>query len=137
MAMKLTAIILTLSAGQFSVGNTARLNRVTEASFPAVTDGGTLLQGALIFGTDGGVPYQHNGSRFVAFGQPTEFGTSAFVAGSKAITFANAFIVVPVCICSDTGGSVLACATGTSTTTDVTFYGTVSNTFNWFCISTR
>lgn len=134
MAIKLLGLLI---LGQVTIGNTLRLPRADESAFPTRTDGGTIFKGVIVFGTDAGLPYVNNGSRYVATGYPQEFGSSTFVAGSKAVTFGNAFEVAPVCVCSDTGGAALACSTGTSTTSGVTFYGTVTNTFNWFCISTR
>lgn len=68
-----------------------------------------------------------------------EVGTSTFVAGSKAITFNTPFktATVPICTCSDNGGSALACAHGTCTAAGCTFYGTVTDNFDWFCLGQR
>ena len=76
------------------------------------------------------VPIVHDTTKAA---QAIESNSSAFVAGSKAITFQTAFGAAPVCVCSDTSGSVLACSTGTSTASAVTFFGTATDAFNWIC----
>lgn len=66
-----------------------------------------------------------------------ETGASTFSTGSKAITFTTAFSAAPVCTCNDASGSALACSHGTTTTSGVTFLGTVSNAFDYICIGDR
>lgn len=69
--------------------------------------------------------------------QVFEASTGTFSSGSRAVSFNTPFSAVPICVCSDTGGSVLACATGTPTASGVTFFGTLTDTFNWICVGPK
>lgn len=127
-------IFATLAIGQTFVGSIFKLAILTESAFPVTS---SVYTAGLVYGQDGGVPYFNNGSRFVPFAFPQEFGSSSFTAGQKAITFTNQFLVAPVCVCSDTSGSALACSTNTSSVSGVTFFGTLTDAFNWWCVSTK
>lgn len=68
--------------------------------------------------------------------QAVQFGTSAFVAGSKTITFAAAFGGAPVCTCT-TISAVVPCARSSVGTSSAIFTGTATDGFDWICMGPK
>ena len=65
-----------------------------------------------------------------------ESGAAAFDGGVCGITFVQAFVAAPKCVCSD-ATAVFACSVQAATTTAATFYGTVTDAFNYQCAGVR
>lgn len=68
--------------------------------------------------------------------QTVQFGTSAFVAGSKTITFAAAFGGVPVCTCT-TISTTVPCSRNSVGTSSAIFNGTGTDAFDWQCMGPK
>lgn len=70
--------------------------------------------------------------------QALEHGNSAFVAGTKTITFGTAFAAAPDCHCQD-GTAVTSCDVpiASISTSQMVVNGTGTDTFMWFCMGAR
>lgn len=68
--------------------------------------------------------------------QSVQFGTSAFVGGSKTITFTAAFGGAPTCMCA-TSSATVPCSRVSVGTSNVTFNGTGTDAFDWICMGTK
>ena len=66
-----------------------------------------------------------------------ESGTSAFVAGVRAITFGTAFTAAPDCTCTTSSATVPCSISTPASTTAVTFSGTTTDAFSYSCTGAR
>ena len=69
--------------------------------------------------------------------QAIETAVVTLSGGTATYTFQTAFAFAPVCVCSDTAGSALACSTNSATASQVVLFGTVSDVINLICIGAR
>lgn len=68
--------------------------------------------------------------------QTVQFGTSAFIAGSKTINFSSAFGGAPSCVCTTISPTV-PCSRNSVGTSSAIFNGTGTDAFDWQCMGPK